>query len=249
MDTLLNPDAVIGNNNPPDQLLEEANERIDAANKWLTERPEITDDEIADKAGGFKAQLAATFKALDERRLAENRAHLAAQDAKYKTPLALLKAGLDAVDAKIRAYLKAKQDRLDEERRKQEAAAKAAQEAAAAAAKKAEEEASKKGGDPLRAQLAADQAKEKAAQAAQAAAAPAERAAIKGTYTQRAVTLKTYWSARIVDETAALKAYAKHPDIRAAALAAILKIAKDDAVATKDPAKAKPGIEYFSEQR
>lgn len=251
MDTLLNPDAVIGNNNPPDQLLEEANERIDAANKWLVERANIEkwDEEISDKAGGFRTQVYGTREALDDRRLQEGRDFEAKQAATYKEPLFLLKAALDAVDAKIKAYLKLKQDRLDAEKAKQEAAAKAAQEAAAAAVKKAEEEANKKGGDPLRAQLAAEQAREKAEAAAQAAAAPVQRAAIKGTFTQRAVTLRTYWDARIVDEQAALKAYAKHPDIRAAALVAILKIAKADAIETKDPAKAKPGVEYFSEQR
>ena len=48
---------------------------------------------------------------------------------------------------------------------------------------------------------------------------------------------------------AALKAFAKHPEIRAAALAAILKVAKAQAIATKDPGKAPAGVEFFSEQR
>lgn len=251
MDTLINPAAVIGNNNPPDQLLEEANERIAAANRWLIERDDITkwDDEIADKIGGFKTQVGATRKQLDDRRLQEGRDFDAKQDAIYKDPLALLKAAYTSIDAKIKAYLKAKQDRLDAEKAAAEAEARRIQKEAEDAQRKAEEAAKQKGADVLRAQLEAAKAKEKAEAAVQAAAAPVERAAIKGTFTQRAVTLKTYWDARIVDEQAALKAYAKHPDIRAAALAAILKIAKADAVATKDPAKAKPGTEYFSEQR
>lgn len=251
MDTLINPDAVTGHNQPPDQLLEEANERIDAANKWLVERADIEkwDEEISDKAGGFRAQVYGTRKALDDRRLQEGRDFEAKQAAIYKEPLSLLKAALDAVDAKIKAYLKLKQDRLDAEKAKQEAAARAAQEAAVAAAKKAEEEAKKKGGDPLRAQLAADQAKAKAEEAAQAAAAPVERAAIKGTYTQRAVTLKTYWSARITDRGAAMRHYKANAILIAAIDEALVRIATAEAVAAKDPSKAPKGVEFYSEQR
>lgn len=249
MDALLNPDAVIGNNNPPDPLLIEANERIDFANKWLVERPEITDDEIADKAGGFKGQLAATRKALDNRRLAENREWEAAQAGKYASPLDLLKRAHDAIDAKIKAWLAIKAERLAEEKRKQEAEAERLRQEAAAAARRAEEEAKKKGGDVLRSQAAADALVKQAEEAATAAARPMARAAIKGTYTQRAITLHTYWNAKIVDEAKALKSYAKHPEIRAAALDAIRRVAKAEAVATKDKAKAPAGVEFFSEER
>lgn len=249
MDALLNPDAVIGNNNPPDPLLVEANERIDAANRWLTERPEITDDEIADKAGGFKGQLAATRKALDNRRLEENRQWDGAQRAKYGMPLDLLQRAFDAIDGKIKTYLRAKDARLAEEKRQQEAAAERVRQEAAEAQRRAEEEAKKKGGDVLRAQAEAEAAAKRAEEAAQLAAAPVVRAVVKGTFTQRAITLRTYWDAKITDETKALKSYAKHPEIRAAALDAVRRVAKAEAIATKDKAKAPAGIEFFSEER
>ncbi len=249
MDTLLNPNAIMGNNNPPDALLAEANERIDAANKWLVERPEITDEEIADKAGGFKAQIAATRKALDDRRLTEKRAFLADQDAVYNTPLDLLQRAFDAIDGKIRAFLKAKDARIAEEKRKQEAEAERLRQEAADAARRAEEEAKKKGGDVLRSQAAAEALVKQAEEAATLAARPIARAAVKGTYTQRAITLRTYWDAKITDETKALKSYAKHPAIRLAALEAIKRVAKAEAIETKDATKAPAGVEFFSEER
>lgn len=249
MDTMTDPRLAIGGNNPPDPLLVEANERIDAANKWLTERPEITDDEIADKAGGFKSQIAATRKALDGRRLDENRQWDAAQRAKYGMPLDLLGRAFNAIDDKIKTYLRAKDARLAEEKRQQEAAAERVRKEAAEAQRRAEEEANKKGGDVLRAQAEAEAATKRAVEAAELAAAPVVRAAVKGTYTQRAITLRTYWDAKITDETKALRSYAKHPEIRAAALDAIRRVAKAEAIATKDRTKAPAGIEFFSEER
>lgn len=251
MDTLTDPRLQMGGNNPPDQLLEEANERIAAANRWLIERDDITkwDDEVADKIGGFKTQVGATRKQLDDRRLEEGRAFDAKQDAIYKDPLALLKAAYTSIDAKIKAYLKAKQDRLDAEKAAAEAEARRIQQDAEAAQRKAEEAAKQKGADVLRAQLEADKAKEKAEAAVAAAAAPVQRAAIKGTYTSRALSLKTYWSARITDRGLAMRHYKANAILIAAIDNALLTIARAEAVATKDPAKAPKGVEFFSEQR
>ena len=93
-DDVLNPRAVNGGNNPPDldPLIIEAGERIDAANRWLTERGNLDEwtDEIADKANGFISQIGATAKELDDQRLRENREHTARQTAKYGQPLSLL---------------------------------------------------------------------------------------------------------------------------------------------------------------
>lgn len=249
MDTLLNPAAIMGNNNPPDALLVEANERIDAANKWLVERPEIVDDEIADKAGGFKSQIAATRKALDDRRLDEKRAFLADQDETYKSPLDLLQRAFDAIDGKIRAYLKAKDAKIAEERRKQEAEAERLRLEAAEAVRKAEEEAKTKGGDVLRSQAAAEALTKKAEETAALAARPIAFAAVKGTYTQRAITLRTYWDAEITDLNAAFKHYKKRDVLQAAIKQAIHTIAKAEATFEKDASKAPPGVRFFSEER
>ena len=64
-----------------------------------------------------------------------------------------------------------------------------------------------------------------------------------------AMSLRATWRARVIDETAALRAYAKHPDVRAAALAQVVKTATREARLQKDKTKAKPGIEYYVEER
>lgn len=236
-------------NQPPEPIFLEAEERVAAANRWLTERPEITDDDMADKAGGFLKQCAATWTKLDGERKAEKRAYEIALYAKYEKPLDLLARAKAAIDIKIKAWLKVKADKLAEEKRQQEAEAERIRQEAEAATRRAEAEAKKKGGNVLEAQAAADAATQRAEEAALVAARPVERAQVKGTHTGRAMSLRTYWDARIVDEQKALRSYAKHPDIRAAALAAIVKVAKAEAVREKDPAKAKDGIEFFSEEK
>lgn len=249
MDAATDPRLQMGANNPPEPIFAEADERIANANRWLTERPEITDDDMADKAGGFKNQCAGTWTKMDNDRKAEKRAYETALQVKYGPPLDLLARARDAIDLKIKAWLRVKADRLAEEKRREEENAEHLRQEAAAAIKLAEDEAKKKGGNVLQAQAAAEALTRKAEDAAIEAARPVEKAVVKGTYTTRAMGLKTYWDAKIVDEQAALKAFAKHPDIRAAALAAILKIVKAQATATKDAAKAPNGVEFFSEER
>lgn len=246
---LLNPAAVIGSNNPPDPIFAEAAERIANANRWLTERPEITDDEMADKAGGFKTQCAATWKKMDDERKSEKRDYELKLAQKYEDPLGLLARARDAIDGKIRAWLKVKGDRLEAAKREQEAEAERIRQEATKAVAAAEAEAKKKGGNVLQAQAAAEAATKRAEDAAALAAKPVENATVKGTFTTRAITLRTYWHAKIVDEQAALKAFAKHPDIRAAALAAIQKIVEAQATATKDKAKAPAGVEFWTEEK
>lgn len=172
----------MGHNNPPDPLLIEATERVDTANKYLTERgdPSAWTAEIADKANFFIGQCGATWTALDNRRKDENRAWLAKQDAIYRDPLTLLVAAKDKLTALRRTYLKREEDRLAEEKRRAEAAAEAARKAAEEAERKAAEASTVKGGDPLRAELEAAKAKQAAEDAAEAAAAAPVKAHIEG---------------------------------------------------------------------
>lgn len=249
MDTLINREAVAGHNNPPDPLLVEASERVTAANAWITTVDDIVDVDQADKAGGFVTQLQATWKTLDDRRKTEKREFEARQKATYDRPLDLLARAKEALQAKIRAFLKKEQERKDAEAQAQREEAERIRREAEAARRKAEAEMAKPGGAVLEAQADADEAAKRAEEAQKAADRGPARAAIKGTFTTRAMTLRTYWLARIVDETAALRAYAKHPEVRAAALAKIQQLANAEATATKDPTKAKAGVEFYSEQR
>lgn len=243
-----------GHNNPPDPLILEADERIDTANKWLTERPEITDMDTADKANFFAGQCQATWKALDDQRLQENRAFQAVQDAKYKMPLALLKAAKDKVVALRTAFLKKEEDRLDAERRAAAAEVERKRKEAEEAVRRAQEAAKKKGADVLRAELAAGTAAEAVAEAEKQAEAIPDRARVTGVYSARAVGLRSYWSAEIEDISLAFKHYNKKGTGTKAALEkvireCIVKLATDDARIFKDVDKAPPGIKFIEERK
>lgn len=243
-----NPRAVMGANNPPDPLIVEANERVDTANKWLTQRPLITDMVTADKANFFISQLGATFTALDNRRKDENRDWLSKQDVIYKDPLALLTAAKTKLTDKRREFLKREEDRLAIERRKAEEEAAAKVKAADEAQRAAEAAAKKKGGDPLRAELAAQKAAEAAEEAQAKAEAVPERATISGAYSARATGLRSTWHAEITDFKAAFKTYKKDPAVVAAIKEAMTRVAKADAVRLKDTTKAPEGVRFWMEK-
>lgn len=249
MDTLLNPDAVIGNNNPPDPLIAEAEERITTANRWLTERKEITDAAMADKLAFYISQVSGTFDALDEQRLQEGRDFKIKQDKKYSSPLDLLTRAKTALVALRTAWLKKEDARLLAEKAALEAEAKRKADAAAEAVRLAEEEAQKKGGDPLRAAAAADALKKEAEVATERAQAEPAKAVIKGTYTTRAVGLREVWDAQITDAAAAFKTYKKRPEVVTAIRDAMQKVAKADAQKLKDVTAAPAGVRFFSEKK
>lgn len=255
MDTTTDPRLQMGANNPPDPLIVEADGRIDTANKWLTERAEITDAEMADKAAFFISQVDATFKALDGQRMDEKRVFLADQDKKYKTPLSLLERAKDKLVVLRRVWLRKEQDRIDAERaaaqKKIDDARKVADEAQARADKEA---AKKKGGDVLRTEIAAEEAKAAIVVAEEAAAAVPDRAVIKGSYTTKAVGLRDYWSATVDDMSAAFKFYNAKGNPKKERLALAIKVAieqfaHEDAKAIKDKTKAPPGITFNMEKR
>ncbi len=253
MDTL-DPRLGIGGNSPPDPLILEADERIDAANRLLTEVGEVTDMETADKVNFFAGQIQATWKALDDQRLQEGRDFDAAQKTKYRTPLELLVAAKAKVVALRVAFLKKREDELAEQKRQAEAEAKAIADRAAAAAAKAEAEATRKGGDPLRAEQEARRLAQEAADAKEAAAAAPTKASITGAYSARASSLKDYWSAEIEDLSAAFKHYNRKGTGTKAALEKVIRecierLATDDARIFKDETKAPPGIKFKKERK
>lgn len=251
-----NPRAVSGDNAPPDPLLTEASERVDNANRWLKERGdwEKWTLEEADKVNFFLGQITATFDALDGRRLDEGRDFKKKQDAIYKDPLALLTLSKDKLVPLRRAWLRREDDRIQEERRKAEAAAEQARQEAEAARLKAEKAATAKGGDPLRAELAAQQAAAKAEEATAAIEQMPDRARIKGTFSTTAKSLTDYWSAEIVDLAAAFKHYnaKNNPNksiLTAVITEAIQRIANSEAKRVKDEAAGPPGITFKKERK
>lgn len=243
-----------GHNLPPDPLLVEAAERIEAANKWLSERKEITDAEMADKLSFFISQADATWKALNEQRLQEGRDFDAAQKAKY-SPLPLLALAKEKLVPLRRAWLQKEEDRLKAEREAAQKKIDDARKLAEEAAQRAIDEAAKdKGGNVLQAEIAAEEAQAKIVEAEQAAEKVPERAHVKGVYTTKAVGLKDYWSAEVSDLSAAFKHYnsKKHPRrkaLNAAIREAIEGFADKDAKALKDIALAPPGITFKMERK
>lgn len=244
-----NPRATIGANNPPDPLIVESDERIDTAQKWLDERPEITDEAMADKAAFFISQIAGTHKALDEQRKKENRAFKKAQEDKYDTPLSLL----DSAKAKLlvlrNAWLAKKQAKLDAERAAAQAEADRVAREAAATLKAAEAEVAKKGTTSLRTEAAVEAAKAKVAEATAKVEAVPVKAQIKGAYTTTAVSLRDFWFAEVTDLAAAFKHYKGNSDVQDAIREAITKVASAEAKQAKDTTKAPPGVVFKSEKR
>ena len=254
----MNSEVGIGHNNPPDPLIVEANERVDAASRWLTERGDAAkwDAAIADRGNFFITQLHATWDALDKQRLQEGRDFKKKQDEKYSDPLTLLVTAESKLNTLKRAYLKAEEDKLAAAKREADAKAEAARKAAEDAESRAQEAATKKGGDPLRAELDAKKAKEVADQLAEAAAVAPQKAVITGAYSTRATGLKDSWSAEITDLSAAFKHYngKKHPSRTILATAietAIKSIADREArlLKTEDAANFPPGIKFIKERK
>lgn len=198
----------IGHNLPPDlidQPFEDIKQRtsdiIDNANKWLNERPEIIDEEMAGKASAFLDQIQAAAKDTEKQRKDANeplRAAVTASDNKYKliaTKLALAKIALGEL---LAPWMRKKAARIAAE-------TKAAQEAAAAA-RKAEEEAlakiaENKGGDVIGDMVVAEQAEKDAKNAAAAAArASKQKSGVKpSTGSGRAKSIRRRSVVRISD--------------------------------------------------
>ncbi len=245
----------IGANNPPpeaelspfDKLVAEANALIEIGNKWTTERPEITDADMAQKAGTFRDKLKKVRDALDRLRLDEKKDFETWLMEKFGPHLGVLDKARAAIVDKIDTWLKAEQRRLDEERRVREAEARRQREEAEAARRKAEEAARQAGADALRAAQEAEDAARRAAEAEKIAAAPL-KAKITGTG-GRTISGRTTWHARIVDEDKALAHFQGHAVVRQAALAAALRLAEAEAKLAKRADAAPPGFAFFDEQK
>lgn len=133
----------MGHNQPlplRDQLAEQhapITERVDALAAGVDRTPDITDEDLARKAGDFVKQLAAEAKAIEAKRVDVKQPYREAAeqvDAFFKPLVDRLTQGADRVRAKLGVYLRQKeaaerQRREEQARREREEAARLAAEA------------------------------------------------------------------------------------------------------------------------
>ena len=242
--------ALVGNEAPGfgdntgtklDQLRSRVDELIDAANAWLKQVPEITDEELAGKCEGFIGQVAAEEKAAEAARKAANEPHRVAVEANNKIyqPLTLrLTTIRDLLKPKLAKWLQVKRDRLEAERRRKADEAAAEQRRAQEAARLAEKS------QTVENVVAAKEAADRATAAVEARDdAAAAKATVKGEFSARARGLRTVRRAEIVDQDEAYKYYRSRPDVREV----LHKLANQDARAKDGPA-AVPGVRFYDEE-
>jgi hypothetical protein len=236
-----------GHNQPPEPTPIERGEALVAAcNRWLAEVPQIADAEQAGRAQALVDQLRLETAAIEAAQKAERKPHddaIIAIRARYRPPLELLGICLDKMKWLAGGWLDREKVRIANEAAERMRLAAEAE----VAARVAREEAAHVG--TVESELAARRAQDEADAALAAAHKPIERPAIRGDYSARAMSLRGTWRAVITDETKALRHFAKHPDIRAAALAAIVKVATKQAREFKDETKAPPGVRFEKDEK
>src|SRR5262245_14791333 len=231
----------IGGNFPPEPVIERADELVAATNRLIAEHRVVTDGDTAGRLDEFIKQLRQHRKAVEQQEKREREPHdraAAEVRAKYKRPLMLLGQCLITAAQMATEYLVFKQARLD---REAETRQRAADEAQARAERAAERAAT---ANTIEAQIAVQQADEEADAARRLAEREPAKARVKGDLSNRAMSLRAYWSAQIVDETLALRHFAKHPEIRQAALIEVKRLCNRLARELKDESKAPPGVRF-----
>jgi hypothetical protein len=236
-----------GHNQPPEPTpFERWAELVDNCNVWSKNVPKIGSKEQAGRAQAFVDQLRLTTEDVEAAWKKEREPfdiEIALLRTKYRAPLELLGIALDKMKTLTKDWLDREKARLareaEERHRLAVEAAKKADAAITAAATKG----------TVEAEAEARRLTEQARAAIKAADKPVERAQIKGEFSAKAMSLHVYWSAVITDEQKALKHFAKHPAIRAAALEAIVKLETKHAKLVKDAAQAPPGVRFDKEER
>jgi multidrug efflux pump subunit AcrA (membrane-fusion protein) len=238
----------IGGNQPPEPTpIERGAELVAAANLWSADVPKIADAEQAGRAQALVDQLRLATADVEAAQKAERKPHddaIVEIRARYRPSLELLGIALDRLKWLAGGWLDRERARLEHEAAERKRIAADAE----IAARQAREQAAKAGAT-VEAEAEARRIEEEAEALRAAALKPVERAAIKGELSARAMSMRTTWRAVITDETKALRHYAKHPAIREAALAAIVKLATAHAKTCKDESKAPPGVRFEREEK
>jgi hypothetical protein len=244
----------IGHNRPPSEaetreaeLLVQANDLIANANRWRTERPSITDEEMAGAARRFCAQLQEIAAALEENRDALRKPFndaAAAITNRYRDPLSMIDLALRGMRLPLTQWLQREKDRLAAARADKQKAADAAIAEAARLAHEAEQP-----GATVQAAHAAREAERRAAQLTDEALSIPTRPQIRDELTPApAMSLHRRWRARITDEGRAARSYRDDPMVKTATNDAVKRAANRDARLHKDESKAKPGVQYYVEE-
>lgn len=243
----------IGDNVPPadeanlDELKARTEALTDTANLWAKERPEITNEEEAEKAATFLAQLRAQFKKIENERSRVKAPHLAAckaVDDRYNPLKRPIEIAANLITDKLSLWLKNKAAIAERARLEAEAKARREREAAEAAARAAEQE----GQDKIRAKVAAEEAARRAEEAEAAAAKAQAPVKVGNLYGGRSTSLRTYTVIELVDVTKiparTLKRLCDEPYVQEALLRALrnhLEIARaigEAAVIVRDEQRA-----------
>jgi hypothetical protein len=242
----MNDAPSLGHNQPPPDPFDRADELIANANKWIKERPEITDEEQAgacqlaiDQLRKVKEDLEADQKS---RREPLDLA-IAALRIQFRDPLMKIGIAMTRLQEISSAWLSKKRDRLAAEKAEQERIAAEARERANAAIEAAVTAPS------VEHDLEARRATEDALRASKLAAKPVPRAQVRGDYSEKAMSLRATWHAEVIDEKAALKSYAKDPDVRRVCLAEALRLASKLAREKKREDAAPPGFRFWKTEK
>lgn len=241
-------DDMRGHNLPPEPTPRERAEALVAnCNRWMVESPEIASAEQAGRLQGFIDQLRLARTDVEaelKARRAPHDAAIAGLKMAYHEPLNLLGIALAKAKGLADGWLGKEKTRLAREATER---ARAADEAAATAARA--REAAERAGATVESAAVAAKAEADAAVAIEAASKPVGRAQIRGELSSRAMSQRAVWSAVITDEQKALRHYARHIEVRAAALEAIRKIATREAKQIKSETGSPPGIAFRCDER
>lgn len=207
--------AVIGHNEP---LVMRASELVATANRWATERPEITDDQTGDDCDSFLTQIKEILAAYEEARKAEREPLLEAGkeiQSRYAVLVAPLQKVREILKPRLSAWNKLKQKRLDEEAAAKRKEAEEAERVAAAKQKTADEAMKTEGSDAIGAAVVADEAAKEAEDLAkQAVVAGRQKASTKGDLSARSTGLRKTWFAELTNVNKALRYYGYREEVK-----------------------------------
>lgn len=231
--------AAIGHNS---QLEGRQHELLETGKQWFDRYPEIDTQEVSDICSDYISQVRAFKKEVESSRKAQ-KAPVIEQGKAIEAYYKGLTADLATIEAALKerqtTFLKIGQDRLAQERREAEERARKEHEAAEEAARKLAESQSfddmKQAED---AQGRADDAQREADEAA------SKRATAKGDLAPRSMSLRTSYSAEIVNYDLALEHYRNHSNVREA----IQAIANGEARHTKGTMNV-PGVKVITTQQ
>lgn len=270
-DQLLNPNAVIGDNHPPEELtpfqqLEKRKDELFAGiNRFVKDNPVLESQDMIDKVSDFKAQLSALAQDTERQRKAEKQPHLdagRAVDEKYGRLGEILSIGLKKVVVRLTDAMKAMNAKRDEERRKAQEELDRKQREADEAKRQAEKlnMMAEDGALPANADLMGTEQKaldlEAVAEAQQKEVRVLQGNVKGGTGEvdgkKKSVALHTFHTAKITDGKAALNYFWANKETRPKLLDVLDQLANaavKKCMAANDPDSVPPGVEVVTDQR